>query len=93
MPRVGDQVFKIRSNELKRYTERLAQAPADARLRPLRAISVHCSILELDGTLKIQVEARLGSRRLAEVQLSLPLLQAIFTNCSISLVTRVLKPK
>lgn len=38
IPSPGDQVYKIRSNELKRHTENLSKAPADARLRPLLSI-------------------------------------------------------
>lgn len=64
-PRVGDLVYKIRSNELKRHTEQLAQAPEGSRLRALRKIELQLDCRALEGAaLAIEAIARLGGEEL-----------------------------
>lgn len=52
-PKVGDLVYKIRSDELRRRVEKLARAPEDARLRPLLPVKTKIQILENGGALEI----------------------------------------
>ncbi len=58
MPRVGDKVFKVRSADLKRRVEKLATAPSDVRLRPLRPLDLDIVVEELPDTISITVTAR-----------------------------------
>ena len=69
LPKAGDQVFKTRSNELKRHTETMAQAPDGARLRPLSLIdlSIHVTALNADQ-LELKATATLGGHALAQLK-------------------------
>ncbi len=48
MPQINDAVFKMRSAELKRRVEKLTKPPFDARLRPMRAVSMDVTARRLD---------------------------------------------
>ncbi|MBL8994026.1 MAG: hypothetical protein JNM63_11845, partial [Spirochaetia bacterium] len=63
-PKVGDLVYKIRSDELRRRVEKLARAPEDARLRPLRPVQTKIEILENAGSLEIAVSVSVLNREL-----------------------------
>jgi len=53
-PQVGDELFKSRSDELRRRVERMIGVPVDARLRPMLAVQTRIFTQELDdGSLKI----------------------------------------
>ncbi|RZA26572.1 MAG: U32 family peptidase [Proteobacteria bacterium] len=60
LPKVGDKVYKIRSNELKRHTENLSKAPADARLRPLLSIDLSFHAIREGENLQLSVAATLA---------------------------------
>lgn len=72
LPRVGDSVYKIRSNELKRHTENLAKAPADARLRPLTAIDLAFHATVSGEELTLRADASLASQLIHSESLKLP---------------------
>jgi len=72
LPMVGDAVYKIRSNELKRHTENLSKAPADARIRELRFIELKFHSEKVDETLHLRVEAFLGAESLLKDEIILP---------------------
>ncbi|MBC7661614.1 MAG: U32 family peptidase [Chitinophagaceae bacterium] len=72
LPNIGDAVYKIRSNELKRHTENLSKAPADARIRPLRSIDLSFISNQVGDDLHLEVEALLGKRSLLKDQLTIP---------------------
>ncbi|WP_176736944.1 DUF3656 domain-containing U32 family peptidase [Oligoflexus tunisiensis] len=72
LPRPGDLIYKIRSNELKRHTEALSQAPDDTRLRPLRSLDFHIASRAHDGELILTIRACLGTRTLLETNLTAP---------------------
>ncbi len=67
LPVLGDSIYKIRSNELKRHTETLSQPPEDARLRALHQIDfkIHCS--EEGGEVHITIDALLGQKNLLQL--------------------------
>jgi putative protease len=60
-PNVGDEVYKVRSNELKRHAENLAKAPADARLRPLVAIDLNFHAVRTGQVLVLTATAALAN--------------------------------
>lgn len=72
LPKVGDAVYKIRSNELKRHTENLSKAPADARIRALRSIDLKFHSQQVDDDLVLTVSAYLGQEHLLGDELRLP---------------------
>ena len=68
-PRVGDDVFKTRSAELRRRVEKLKGVPVDARLRPLKAVraEITAKILD-DGTLSLDVVLVRSGEAVARVE-------------------------
>lgn len=71
-PQIGDLVYKIRSNELKRHTEALSQAPLDSRLRPLRQLQFSLRSEHGADTLRLTLTARIGQHSLAECHITTP---------------------
>ncbi|MDQ3231095.1 MAG: U32 family peptidase, partial [Pseudobdellovibrionaceae bacterium] len=71
-PRPGDLIYKIRSNELKRHTEALSQAPDDSRLRPLRLVDFIIASNIEGEQLVLTVEARLAHTTLLHVEIQTP---------------------
>lgn len=78
LPQRGDEVRKMRSADLKRRVEQLSQAPADARLRPLRLIDTHVSAKISDAADALLIEASISKFGviLTTAQISLALAQA-----------------
>ncbi len=72
LPRPGDLIYKIRSNELKRHTEALSQAPDDARLRPLRLIDIKLEAKVSVDQLQVSAQAFLGTALLASTSIEAP---------------------
>lgn len=72
LPRVGDPVYKIRSNELKRHTENLTNLPPDVRLRPLRQIQLSLIVTQVGEESRLRAVASLGSEVLADESLLSP---------------------
>lgn len=72
LPSIGDAVYKIRSNELKRHTENLSKAPADARIRALRSIDLAFHSVQVGEELHLKVEAFLGKLSILKDELVLP---------------------
>ena len=72
MPKIGDAVYKTRSNELKRHTEILSKAPADARIRALRSIDLKFQSQQVGEELVLRVEAYLGQELLLQDELRQP---------------------
>lgn len=71
-PRIGDLVYKIRSNELKRHTEQLAQPPEGSRLRPLRKINLKVTVASSSASggetcLDLALRASLGGEELTQL--------------------------
>lgn len=66
LPRPGDLIYKIRSNELKRHTEALSQVPDDARLRPLRLVDFKLEAKAEGDQLILSATASLGTAKLLE---------------------------
>ncbi len=66
LPQKGDAIFKTRSNELKRHTESLSQAPDDARLRPLRQVDFKMTCSVQGDALLLRVETFLAKRPLKD---------------------------
>ncbi|MFW7379037.1 MAG: peptidase U32 family protein [Oligoflexus sp.] len=56
LPKVGDEVFKVRSNELKRSTEAISQVPQEMRLRPAYPIKIAVQLKLHAEELVIQIE-------------------------------------
>lgn len=57
-PVVGDELFKVRSNELKRRVDTYIKPPKDVKFRSLKYIALHfsCSIEEQGVRLNVEVE-------------------------------------
>jgi putative protease len=72
LPRPGDLIYKIRSNELKRHTEALSQAPDDSRLRPLRLLDFKIDATLREDQLILTAEAYLGTAKLLETSIQAP---------------------
>ena len=72
LPNVGDSLFKIRSNELKRHTENLSKAPADARLRPLLSIRLAFRAEVVQDELQLTAVASLGALAFHRESMTLP---------------------
>jgi putative protease len=72
LPRPGDLIYKIRSNELKRHTEALSQAPDDSRLRPLRLLDFTLGATVHEDELLLTAEAYLGTTKLLETSIQAP---------------------
>lgn len=77
-PQRGDEVRKTRSADLKRRVEQLSQAPADARLRPLRLIDTQLSarVAETADALVIEAIVSKFGALLTTASISLPLERA-----------------
>ncbi len=74
-PRAGDFVYKIRSNELKRHTDEMAQAPVGSRLRPLGYFQLEIRLVPpADGSdlLRIEAHASLAASKLCSAVLDWP---------------------
>ncbi|WP_159455617.1 U32 family peptidase [Pseudobacteriovorax antillogorgiicola] len=71
LPKVGDPIFKTRSNELKRVTEALAK-PREARLMALKEIDLDIFADSHDGETTLRFKAHLRGQELATHQFSWP---------------------
>jgi len=72
LPRPGDLIYKIRSNELKRHTEALSQVPEDSRLRPLRCLDFRITGEVREDQLILGIEAWLANSSLAKTEIQTP---------------------
>ncbi len=57
MPRVGDIVFKTRSNDLKRRVQKISVPPRDTRLKRLLPLSIAIDLTAQEEILTIQAQA------------------------------------
>ncbi len=71
-PAVGDLVYKVRSNELKRHTEEISQVPANYRLRPINTIQVIMQSTVEGELLTLTFHAKLGKQNLAFMTRQIP---------------------
>lgn len=73
VPQIGEVIYKVRSNELKRFTDEVSHAPTDYRLRPSSHIHLTVSLASQNSeSLMVICTAVKAQQQLARATFTLP---------------------